>query len=303
MICIGARTDRETLRRQETSAPKSSPIDAPARVYTPGMSEDEDDLQARIAELCALRETFGSIRTETVRAITGREQYALGSLYLGEDVLLGIISELDSRPPRALNAIRLARHLWEAECDLHYVDALGDDAVRQVWATHARNALEIGQATHPDWRSGKKAPVWKERSDLAEEAEKREATVDARRRACLGMRIPAAEHGFLPSRRTMLKAVGRADEMPIYYGAASLLSHPSLQGMSNLVGVSPDGEVGPPLESAVQLPAMRPAWPGRPHRVWLCVQARCLSPIRSCWTSFEHGYVGGIRATGVVRED
>lgn len=69
--------------------------------------------------------------TERVRSDV--QTHTLGCLRLARELLDGVTAELRASPPRSMNAIRLARHLWEVEVDMHYVATFGSSAVDQVW--------------------------------------------------------------------------------------------------------------------------------------------------------------------------
>jgi len=177
------------------------------------------------------------------------QEFALGLLHLGAELLEGIESELRANPPRALNAMRLARHLWEAETDLHYVQHLGADGIRQLCASEARRRIELAREVIPNWDARKEETRWLGLLELVESAE-------AREKSRTFTAATATDRGFIPGRRQILKVIDRHDEMASYYGASSWFSHPNLHPMSHLVTVDTEGRVGDGISQSAGLPGM-----------------------------------------------
>lgn len=270
----------------------------------------EDEAAEHVADLERLHSVMRFVGEGISTAGTVTQALALGHVRAGTEIVAGVISELRADPPRALNALRLARHLWEMECDLHYVAEFPRDAIRQVWASEAFRKVEVARGIL-DWKSVKEQDRWKADRALICEARKRDKALadqevqaaqasDATTSAGAG----ATQGGFLPSRRQMLKALGRAEEMTAYYNAASWLSHPSLQAMSNHLTVAADGTIGPAIPAAVRLPAVAASM-ARVSASRLTARANwILGPLPRIGAELQEWMEArGIGMTGLVAED
>lgn len=211
----------------------------------------EGDLACTVAVAVILQELDEA--TERIRSDV--QTHALGSVRLGRELLDGVIAELRAEPPRPLNAIRLARHLWEVEVEMHYVATFGAPAIEQVKASNTHRRVAIARDYYgKSWRTEKNTPKWRSARAAVVEAGCKQR--DAEARVAAGATVAPTEWGLTPGRRRMLSALGRRVEMEIYYGGASWFSHPSVQSIGNLLSVASDGRVEPPDPIAEQLPFM-----------------------------------------------
>lgn len=152
--------------------------------------------------------------------------FVLGSVALAVELARGVVSEVTADPPRGLNALRLARHLWELEHELHY---LLDDPGRRVEAFIAREETL-------------------RRTLVAADAVFRGHEPQPAGEAATGARFP--------NRRAIAQCLGREREYQVHYRAASWFSHPNMQPMHNHLVRTIEGIAIGSSELARGLPGM-----------------------------------------------
>ncbi len=161
----------------------------------------------------------------------GLQAMALGSLVAGQQLARGVLAETRARPPRALNAVRLARHLWELETELHYV--IEDQAPRleQMVARDAIRTLELHRSFPKKQRPKMDAQL--EALFDHYEAKAKPRDKQARERRAVNEAVDANDWGSTPDRLIICKELNRVAEYGRYYAWASLYSHPSVKGLDS----------------------------------------------------------------------
>jgi hypothetical protein len=175
--------------------------------------------------------------------------YALGAVASAIDLASGV--EREARAGSSLNALRLARHLYEQRIDLAYLVKWPEAANRQYHAREAENRLAIARG---DPR-------------LDEDPEFRDRLLNSRADAARRDSVPRKERAELPvTERGLLRfsekadGAGIEDEHDAVYYPASWLSHPGVGGVELFLSESAQGvfvrDEGPPaalLESPLRM--------------------------------------------------
>lgn len=167
-------------------------------------------LAGEIRELIALVEPLPDVQVGPVDPATmlaALRVLAFGYVVLGREIAEGVLAEAEAKPARGLNAVRLARHLWETEQELHYAHEdpsermtqfMGRDAKTRLWL--ARNYKGFSGAT-PEGEFANDVRL------IADEVEQRDAA--ARERRDSGEEVDPNEYGTVPDRRTIARALAR----------------------------------------------------------------------------------------------
>lgn len=145
-----------------------------------------------------------------------RDLYALGVVRSAIELGRGVLAE--GIGGRAGNAMRLARHLFEQELELHYVLDQPLPRLDQLRASEAKRRLQLVELN--PGIEGRGAPL-EEFDSLVARAKALNHTAKQK---------PVWERGFLPGYEDMATALDRQDDYNLYYRAASWLSHPGLAG-------------------------------------------------------------------------
>ncbi|MGD9695098.1 MAG: hypothetical protein AB7V42_05500 [Thermoleophilia bacterium] len=189
---------------------------------------DENDrlLLAEICDLIATATGLPVLSSDLTGQMAKARWFALGSAALAVELARGVVSETAAEPPRALNALRLARHLWECEHELHY---LLDDPGRRVEEFVNRETRLRSSLRDSDTAVGARTP----------------------------RPMPAApDLPSVPNRQKIARLLGREREYHVHYRGSSWFSHPNMQPMLNSLATTAKGiTVGSP-EMAQQLPGM-----------------------------------------------
>lgn len=173
--------------------------------------------------LAELRKIVAPMRTTSVALDSGDPEtvliraYALGALAAALDMASGV--EREARAGSSMNALKIARHLYEQRIDLAYLLKHPDAALRQFRAREADNRLTISR---DDPRRRDDPELWRKLEELRNQAKRRDTVASKERKA-----RDVTEHGLV---RFSEKAAGAGikEEHDAVYGAASWLAHPGL---------------------------------------------------------------------------
>lgn len=210
------------------------------------MTTNDDLLLKDLRQLEGITADLPSV-PEAVDEHGGLRVLALGSMMLGRELLQGVVCEARAHPPRALNAIRLARHLWELEHELHYVQEDPAPRLQQLTAREMMNRRNLRRdKVFRRSRAEQLAELTPEEREAAEDAdrerekaESEEARIlgqdeeDIKLRLAAGQSVEVNEYPRVPGRRKIAKAIGRGNEYTALYEAASLFAHPSILAIDN----------------------------------------------------------------------
>lgn len=218
-------------RRAGTRKPNQGPQPGPSDAAF----EANNQLLRR--ELRALLRAASSVAREGVPQ-DGLQTMALGSLTAGQQLARGVLAEARARPPRALNAVRLARHLWELETELHHVIEDPEPRLEQMVARDAIRTIELHRS-FPKKARPTMDPE-KEKLFVRYAARAKPRDIQARARRAAGDKVHANEGGSTPDRLIICEELNRTSEHHRYYAWASLYSHPSVIGLDSGIRMAGD---------------------------------------------------------------
>ncbi len=140
--------------------------------------------------------------------------YVLGAVAAGWELAQGVLREGHAGAPA--NALRLARHLFELDIELHYVTTNPERRFEQLLAREAKNRLglswNIPEGVFEDPEFGR------ELKRLVKDAHRADAKALKRKKN--GEDVLADELGW-PGYEDKAKALGRLDDYNVLYGSAS----------------------------------------------------------------------------------
>lgn len=148
--------------------------------------------------------------------------YVLGAVAAGRELAEGVQRETGAGAPA--NALRLARHLFELDIELHYVTESPARRFEQLLAREARNRLSI--AKHDAEGAFEDPEFHKELKRLAGEGHRAEGKATKRKEA--GEDVPADDLGW-PGYDDKAKALERLHDYNVLYLPASWLAHPGFE--------------------------------------------------------------------------
>ena len=187
-----------------------------------------------MALLCEIRSRTDGFLAVRVERDSGPEQdvavraYALAAIGLARELAAGVARETRAEAPA--NAMRLARHLFEQDIDVHYLVDNREAALRQLQAWEARTQLtlerkvsELGPLSAAKKR--RLRAVIKEAYRLDAKAKEKEKS---------GAEVFASERGF-PNYEQKAAAVDRLGDYAFFYGGASWMSHSGVTSLGHML--------------------------------------------------------------------
>lgn len=204
-------------------------MEVPPELHAGESGPSRESLVAFLLEVRSFADEFLSIKASladgTEEEVSVRA-YALGAVGLARELALGVARETREGAPA--NAMRLARHLFEADLDLHYLVENPEAAIRQAEAWEARSHLDI------DAKVAELPPLSAEAKKVLKTRVKAAYRLDgkAKDEEKAGNEVAATDRGF-PTYEHKARAVGRGEDYGFFYGIASLMSHPSVTSIGH----------------------------------------------------------------------
>lgn len=152
-------------------------------------------------------------------AVLDRDRYVLGAIAVSRELAQGVLAE--AAAGRAGNAMRLARHLFEQELEFGYILDEPSPRLCQWRASEAKIRLRLSKL--PGLQLDR--DLQKQLRALTRWAQRKEERADDRQKR-FNESVPFSDRGYLPNRRILAEAQGRAADYHLFYAGASWLSHP-----------------------------------------------------------------------------